>query len=212
MALRAATGSEGHVLGHRSPPVPLARRASLLAELRPRSPQLWAVLDAARSPAVLALIEGAPGGCHSLFEGERAKRLARQAPYLVRLDDHPLLETLVERGWGQAWGIYLVARGRAAFIVRQLQQMMVVTPEGGDRPLHFRFYDPRVARGHLRSLTPRQQAIVFDEVDAILMEDEDPARLLRFERGEGKVQATHVDLDHVPRAPADELARSITSR
>jgi hypothetical protein len=48
---------------------------------------------------------------------------------------------------------------------------MVEDDETNER-MYFRFYDPEVMRVFLRTCTPRQRAELFDEIGAVLLEDE----------------------------------------
>ena len=170
-----------------APPV----RAEALLELMrgPSGEALFAVLDLARSPAIEPMATRFALRAESLFEGERAQVLGHEGPLLVTVGDQ-LLQALCDRGWGQSWGIFLTSGSRFDFVAEQLRRMLFVRTVEDDEELLFRFYDPRVARVMFAQATPRQRAVMFDEVTAYFVEDEAPSRLLRYENGDSRIELT----------------------
>lgn len=147
-----------------------------------REGRLFAVLDAARSPSVFEQVMAADEAHRScLFDEARALDCAAQAPYVVSVGDGEWLSRLVADGWGHAWGIFVVSTAPLRRVRDQLALFMTVELDDHPKPLHFRFYDPRVARHFLPTATPRQAALWFDEIQAFLVEAEDGSPLL-FER------------------------------
>ena len=72
------------------------------------TPEVYAVVDAARDARVLALLrEGSlPHDC--LYEGPVSRELLDVAPYLVSLrPEERSTRVLLENAWGRAWGIFL---------------------------------------------------------------------------------------------------------
>ena len=69
---------------------------------------------------------------------------------------------------------------------------MVLTEDG--KTLYFRFYDPRVLRMFLPTCAPEQLAEFFGPVESFYVEDEDPARALRFSLEAGALKTETVDL------------------
>src|SRR5262249_54263324 len=121
------------------------QHADLLRSLRATTLPLFAVLDAARNPMVLALLFQAKDRWQSLYEGVEGDRLAAAAPYLVQLPKpSPLLETLAR----DAWGIYLTCDQPFEAVRKHLRRFLLVTDEEGEE-LYFRYYDPRVLRVYL---------------------------------------------------------------
>src|SRR5262249_1499910 len=109
----------------------------------------------------------------SLYEGHEGEELAEVAPYLVALPHaSPLLERLVQEGWGSGWGIYLTSTRPFQEVRRSLRRLLVVEVKESGEELYFRFYDPAIAERALPELTPRQAQTVFAEIDAFVWEGE----------------------------------------
>jgi pSer/pThr/pTyr-binding forkhead associated (FHA) protein len=156
-------------------------RVQALQALRAVQAPLFAVLDAARTDRVLALLAEAPEEHISLYEGAESEALAEVAPYLVALPRGSwLLEALVWEGWGEAWGVYLVTRQSARELRRHLRRFLLVEDEQTGRELYFRFYDPRALRGFLPTCTTWQLAELQADIEAFVMEGE-AGEVLRFE-------------------------------
>ena len=80
----------------------------LLELLRGQPAPLFALLDAARDPRVIEMLRLSADEQMSLYDGDKGGQLAEFAPHLVRLaPESPLLPAVVEKGWGQSWGVYL---------------------------------------------------------------------------------------------------------
>ncbi|MFO0602052.1 MAG: DUF4123 domain-containing protein [Polyangiales bacterium] len=145
------------------------------------APGRWfVVLDAARSPRVLATLARSGARHASLYDGWKARELAEVAPYLVALDDgSPLWDALLGDAWGDAWGVWV--RSDAGFddLRRHLRRFLRVQGEDGRRML-FRWYDPRVLRVYLPTCTDAERRAFLGPVAAYVVEAEAPRRALRF--------------------------------
>lgn len=157
-----------------SPPrPPSAASTAALAILAPHreAGTLYAIIDAARSPRALELLEESVDPYASLYDGERGRAFDDVAPYLVHLDrNSELLERLVHEGWGEAWGIYLESRAGFEPLRRHLRQFLMVDAEGEPNRLFLRFYDPRVLRTFAEVITPEQRAELMAQIDMLLYE------------------------------------------
>lgn len=159
-----------------TPVRPSPASEAALAELRRRCDAggLYAVIDAARSPRALALLEESIDAYASLYDGEQGRAFDDVAPYLVQLrPDSRLLERLVGEGWGDAWGIHLAGGGDFDAVRRHLRRFLLVDDEGKGRRLFFRFYDPRVLRSFAAMITAEQRAELTQGLEAVLFEAED---------------------------------------
>jgi hypothetical protein len=116
----------------------------------------------------------------SLYEGKQGEELADYAPYIVRVyPDSPLIERLIEDGWGKSWGIYLRCPLSILEVRRHFRHFLMVKDETGEE-FYFRFYDPRVLRVFLPTCTQDQRLEFFGPVERFLMEDDRGARVLEF--------------------------------
>jgi len=153
------------------PPTPASTTAlATLAPLRATS-TLYAIIDAARSPRALELLEESIDPYASLYDGERGRAFDDVAPYLVHLDpSSELLERLVHEGWGESWGIYLSSPASFDTVRRHFRQFLMVEAEGETHRLFFRFYDPRVLRTFAEVITAEQRAELMAQIDAVFFE------------------------------------------
>jgi hypothetical protein len=161
-------------------PTEAAHQERLLALLRGEFQPLYAVLDAACEPSVLRVLYESKEEYVSLFEGVAGAQLSYFAPYLVRLPkESPLIETLVQKGWGKSWGVFLTSPQQLQELRGHLRQfLMVKMPDGAQA--YFRFYDPRVLRGYLPTCLPTEIEQFFGPIQNYLIEDEEPETLLHF--------------------------------
>jgi hypothetical protein len=144
---------------------------------------LYAVLDAARSPRVLELLNESADDHQSLFDGLAGAGLWRVAPYLVKLTptSSPLLSRLLAEGWGHSFGIHLFSAAPFRDVRRHLRRHLRVE-DPDNKPMYFRFYDPRVLRRFLPMASPRQvQELFADVVSHYVVEGQSPeqAHVLR---------------------------------
>jgi len=144
---------------------------AVCARLRAIGDPLFALLDAARDPKVLAAIQDSDQPYQSLYEGAEADDLAAYGPYLVGLDDgDTMLRRLVEEGWGRSWGVYLASSADFDTIRQHLRRYLKVEIPGGTTAL-FRFYDPRVLREFLECWTPNERESFLGPVACCIIED-----------------------------------------
>jgi len=144
----------------------------------------YAVLDAAAVPNLelpkLLWRHRPENVC--LYRGELAPDLAATAPYLIKLEkDHPFTELLLKDGWGNHWGIFAITPKASDLKTMRLhfrKFLMVTSPE--NKPLYFRYYDPRVLRVYLPTCNKEELNIVFGSILSFMLEDENPGTLLAF--------------------------------
>jgi hypothetical protein len=183
----------------------LVSPASLAREVTGSGP-LYAVLDAARDPAVLDHLVRSEEIFESLYSGRRALQLATAAPYLAQISSNSsLLDALAREGWGRSWGVLLAAHAPFAEIRRHLRTFLTVETEEGEA-LSFRFYDPRVLRPFLASATPSGARAFLGPIEALFVEGPDPSQLYRFERV-GPAARTPPPPRDLPRLRDEQCAR-----
>ncbi len=171
--------------------------AEQVATLRDRSydslsqhvDRLFGVLDATRGNRVVALLREHVDTFRCLYEGPEAETLAEAAPFLVQFRrDSRLLQRVVNEGWGQRWGIFLIANKRLDDVRRHLRRFLITNDDTGGQ-MYFRYYDPVVLQDVMKTITPRQKGQLFAEIDAFIVEDRSRG-LLVFE-GQQTVEQIH---------------------
>ena len=146
---------------------------------------IWMILDAARGRAIFrTLLE-----CHleycCLYSGYLPPALEIAAPYLVQLEyQDRYTRRILQRGWGDSWGIFLKCDLGLDRLRRHLRQFLVVRDPQGGR-LVFRYYDPRVLRVYLPTCREEELRSVFGPIQCFWSEGQEPKEMLefRFDRG-----------------------------
>lgn len=145
------------------------------------------LLDAAREPGIPSLIRRSHLDHRCLLRGRLPPVLAAVAPYLVSLSPRPAFtRTVLERGWGESWGIFVRSQAILPELARHFRQLLLVQNELG-RELFFRFYDPRVLRPYLPTCTPAELRTVFGPVDVFALEGGEEDTLLELSLVRGKL-------------------------
>lgn len=174
------------------------RTRRVLEILRHGDEPLYALLDTARDARILPLLTS--GGCEYriLYNGKTAETMAGYAPYLVSLPpEAPLLEQLVERGWGQSWGYYLSCGDDFSTLRNHFRRLtMVKMPDGA--MVYFRFYDPRVLRAFLPTAVSGEIAHFFGAINAFYLEAEDGNALLTYTRAREATRETGLAQQSTP--------------
>jgi hypothetical protein len=143
---------------------------------------LYGILDLACAPELfehVARLE--PAGAACLFEGRLDSSVARASPHLVELaPSDPLTITWQNKGWGQSWGILIASREPLGFVRRRLRHFTQARLPGGEGPVLFRFWDPRVFRVYLPLVEPAQLPPWFKGIDRYICETEDGGASLHY--------------------------------
>lgn len=103
----------------------------------------YAVIDAASEPDVFSLLdEYNPPAC-CLYSEPLQPEMADLAPYLVEVSDdvRKWLDT-----WQTPWGIYLYSAVAMRELRHHLRKFTMVIIPGQEKPVFWRFYDPRNIR------------------------------------------------------------------
>lgn len=170
----------------------------VVAVLTGHLPRLYAVVDPAREPSVLDWLNDVRLPYQCLFQGEKAKTLAEEAPYLVHFgQDTGALRKLVETHHDGAAVTYLVSDAPFYVMRRHLRRIQMVQTDD-DETLFFRYYDPRIARVFLPTCDEVQIRWMFGEVvERWLTEGIEPGQLLEHVVAEGEGEGRHVRFDQV---------------
>lgn len=153
----------------------------------------YAVLDGAAIPNLLAKLGDDSAEPVCLYRGELIPDLAQVAPYQIRLEPGtPLTQWVLEEGWGQHWGIFVLSPADWRTMREHLSSLtMAYDPEV--QPLYFRYYDPRVLRSYLPTCTADELSTLFGPISRILCEDEH-GDLLSYSVSGGQLQSERVSL------------------
>jgi hypothetical protein len=180
--------------------------AKLLEALQGQFQPLYAILDTARDPLVLAILFQCHQEYQSLYEGPEGEELSVVAPYLVRLPkDSPLLEVVVRASWGKSWGVFLTSDSPFSDVRKHLRHFLMAKLLDS-KQVYFRFYDPRVLRVYLPTCTAEETRSFFGPIKYFLMEGEKPEEVVRFATGPRGVQSVVA-----PLSPKDEGASADTT-
>lgn len=138
--------------------------------------ELYVVLDAARCREVPTKLRQLGVAARPLFVKEPIPAgLESALPHLAPCPlDSELMRWMLDSGWGDAWGIFLVSPVDLDTLAHHLMGHLHAELEDGQR-LIFRFYDPRVLRAFLPTCTEEQSDAFFGPIEAIGLEGEDGA-------------------------------------
>jgi len=140
----------------------------------------YLLLDAARMSGLINEARTRNPANDSLYRGTRDEGLSAVAPYLFRFSaGQTFANWYLKQGWGRSWGVLMKSGRSLEDLAKHFRSFLLVKTETGQN-LYFRFYDPRVIRVFLPTCDTTQLREFFGPVDYFLVEDEDPAFVLRF--------------------------------
>ncbi len=155
---------------------------------------VYAVLDGASVPGLLQNLQSHQPEHFCLYRGELAPDMAEVAPYLIHLQpDAEFTDWLVARGWGQHWGIYATSAADIRALRRHFRAVLIVYDEE-NKPVYFRYYDPRVLRLYLPTCNAEELTMIFGPVESFLLEDDDAKTMLRFQTASGSLKQEKIAL------------------
>jgi hypothetical protein len=149
--------------------------------------EVWMIVDGARDRRIFGALLDSYLTYSCLYHGDIAPELELVAPYLVQLeyDDKYSLQ-LIERAWGNCWGVFLKCGASIATLRRHLRKLLSVRGPKGDILL-FRYYDPRVLRIYLPTCRSEELETVFGPIDRFWLEDSSPETMLEFRVDHGRL-------------------------
>ena len=158
----------------------------------PADQPVYAVLDGARDSRIRGFVfdTRAPKWC--LYRGRLTPELEDAAPWLLSLSrEHPATEIFFKRFWGQACGILLATPMPGPLLRRHLRRFLLARDPRG-RTLLFRYYDPRVLRIYLPTLTEAEAAQFFGEISAFVAEGAERGEFHLFQRAGAQVEERRI--------------------
>jgi hypothetical protein len=149
--------------------------------------EVWMIVDCARDRRIFGALLDSYLTYECLYHGDIAPELEVVAPYLVQLEyDDRYSQQLIERAWGNSWGIFLKSGASIATLRRHLRKLLSVRGPKGEILL-FRYYDPRVLRVYLPTCRPEELETVFGPIDRFWLEDDNAETILEFRVDRGKL-------------------------
>lgn len=146
-------------------------------------PDVYAILDGARDPRIFKAIYDSGLEYECLLTGDLSTELMEAAPYLVHLKkDSPFVRMILEKGWGNSWGIYLWTKCNIDRLWQHCRSLLQVQDEQG-RKMYFRFYDPRVMRVYWPTCIAQERQALLGPIEHIVLEGI-PAQILSHSQGE----------------------------
>ncbi len=142
------------------------------------------LLDGARDPEITESIRLSGLSFSCLYSGPLTPGLEAAAPYLVRLMPKARsTRALLERGWGRAWGIFILAPAALPMLAVRLHLKKFLRVRTEDkRRLMFRYYDPRVLSVFLPTCTDEEFMTFLGPLDRVLVELDEGTRWKIFDR------------------------------
>jgi hypothetical protein len=162
----------------------------------------FAVLDAAKDPALPGRASASGARTASLYAGEIGARFSNVAPHLVELDLKSEFTTRFLSHWGRSVGILLQSSASFNDVRKHLRKFLLVKDEAGVK-CRFRFYDPRVLRAFLPVCTADEATEFFGPVVRFFGEGRFGTTLLVFTRSPRGVSVNEVAVRRAPPADSD---------
>lgn len=164
------------------------------------------IVDGARDRSVYGTLLDSYLEYSCLYHGEISPELEIAAPYLVQLEyDDAYSTKLLERAWGNSWGILMKCDSGVDTLRRHLRTLLTVKNQAG-KLLLFRYYDPRVLRIYLPTCNTEELQTVYGPIARFWTEDESPETLLEFRVERGRLIRDEISL--AAGAPESEDAGS----
>ncbi len=158
------------------------------------SESFFVILDAARIFGEIDTARQLQSKFLNLFTGRDEELLSSVAPYIFLFQpETDFSNWLNDKGWGNAWGIFISSNTTLEELKIHLNKFLVVRDVNG-KELYLRFYDPRVLRKFLPACDATQLREFFGPVNNFLVEDEDPEFALRY-----RVEGNQLALDRISR-------------
>jgi hypothetical protein len=157
---------------------------------------VYAILDGASVPDLPQVLWEMEPNHVCLYRGDLEVDMASVAPYLVGMQQgHPFTDWVLTEGWGNHWGIFAVTPHQADMKTMRLHFRKFLMVSGPDnKPLYFRYYDPRVMRVYLPTCFDEEIEIVFGPILEYIMEDDAPNGLVKFALDADKIRTQKITL------------------
>ena len=164
----------------------------------------WAIIDAAAEPEVFTMLEELDPPHASLYAEPIPEGLGQLAPHLVQVDDD-VLHWLMQRE--TPWGMVVESKAEMKVLRQHLRKYMHVQIPGEDKPVIFRFYDPRNIWPLLTILSPWEQHSFLGPIDVITTQWQGIARRESFTDLKAKFTPGSTTRRKVMQISAEQMAK-----
>lgn len=161
--------------------------------------ETYAVIDAAKESSIPFYLDGLKAKYQCLLKGNDATKLAKAAPYLVKLDSYSGTDK---------WFISKLYGNNVGFVFKSGKTFKELSERWSDRICgklpevntngYFRLYDPRVLRDYLSLMEEESELEHFMEfIDCLLVEGNHHEKILQYKRTDEldkSVKAVFLDL------------------
>ncbi|AIQ99836.1 hypothetical protein LG71_07990 [Pluralibacter gergoviae] len=124
----------------------------------------WAIIDAAAEPDTLTMLEQLDPPHVSLYAAPVSEEIGRLAPHLVEFNAE--VDTWL-RERETPWGLMLESRVEMRALRKHLRKYLHALIPGEEKPVFFRFYDPRNIWDLLSILSPWERHSFLGPIEAI---------------------------------------------
>jgi len=154
--------------------------ANALFETLEKEEHLYTILDGARTGEIPSALQTVKVNHCSLYYRRPDQALWDVAPYLVKCErGMAFVNWIIEKGWGNSWGIYLEAKANLEELYEHFQKFILVKLED-NREFYFRFYDPRVLRSFIPTCTLEEIREFFGPIRCYFAEDQESLSIVSF--------------------------------
>ena len=153
--------------------------------------RVYTILDGARDARITPMVRASRLLHDCLYYEPLTDDLRTAAPHIIELTaDADFTRQLLQQGWGQSWGIFLITHAPATLTtVRHNYRKLTLVQDPTGQRLLFRYYDPRVLRTYLPTCTLAEIQTVFGPVKQMIMEGDKANLLHSFKHDEHGSQA-----------------------
>src|SRR6266436_6558810 len=135
---------------------------------------VYALLDAIRDARIPAFLDASGEQYTRVDEANPA------SPFLVLVPPHSrLLDVLIKDGWNHGWGFYFTATIGFENALWHWRSFVTLRNVNG-QAVTFRFWDPRVIRAVVPTMTPEEAAGFFGLISRFIVEGDKPELAVEF--------------------------------
>lgn len=155
---------------------------------------LFAVIDVARDPDLLVLLNASGEEFCAFDETREPDDLAVTAPVLANLTPaSESLASVMEETWGRGHAVYFASELPFLEVYAHLLGF-APPPAGSDEPAPPRFFEPAALRAMLATMEPEQRQQFLQPFSAVLVEDADGATMVQYALRDGALQVTELPM------------------